>query len=243
MDIQGPGAAVLTVSGNNASRIFYLYNGAALLDVTISGLTLTAVDVPDEDWAARSQASLKAVRVGNLIVAPPWDAPIVVAIRPSMGFGTGHHASTRGCLVLLERAGVGRGTRACDVGTGSGILAIAAAKLGAHDVWATDIDPAAVANVSASADHWEKVVRKLRTQSMPPPGVPRPDAASYDRVATFLETELDRAEAARPHLGKLPLHLADDRPNLGVHVVSIAWSAREPGQPGGQLTLLPIGTP
>ena len=67
------------------------------------------------------------------------------------------------------------------------------------------IDPAGVASVSAGADHWEKVVRKLRTQSMPPPGAPRPDAASYDRVATFLETELDRAEAARPHLGKLPL--------------------------------------
>jgi mono/diheme cytochrome c family protein len=67
------------------------------------------------------------------------------------------------------------------------------------------IDPAAVADVSTGADRWEKVVRKLRTQSMPPPGAPRPDAASYDRVATFLETELDRAEAARPHLGKLPL--------------------------------------
>jgi len=67
------------------------------------------------------------------------------------------------------------------------------------------IDPAAVTDVGASAERWEKVVRKLRTQSMPPPGAPRPDAASYDRVATFLETELDRAEAARPHLGKLPL--------------------------------------
>ena len=67
------------------------------------------------------------------------------------------------------------------------------------------IDPADVGNVSAGADRWEKVVRKLRTQSMPPPGAPRPDAASYDRVATFLETELDRTEAARPHLGKLPL--------------------------------------
>ena len=67
------------------------------------------------------------------------------------------------------------------------------------------IDPAAVTNVGAGADRWEKVVRKLRTQSMPPPGAPRPDAASYDRVATFLENELDRAEAARPHLGKLPL--------------------------------------
>src|SRR5688572_5184597 len=67
------------------------------------------------------------------------------------------------------------------------------------------IDPAGVTNVGAGADQWEKVVRKLRTQSMPPPGAPRPDAAGYNRVATFLETELDRVEAARPHLGKLPL--------------------------------------
>ena len=67
------------------------------------------------------------------------------------------------------------------------------------------IDPADVNNVGANADRWEKVVRKLRTQSMPPPGAPRPDAAGYDRVATFLETELDRAGGARPHLGKLPL--------------------------------------
>src|SRR5262245_40335986 len=67
------------------------------------------------------------------------------------------------------------------------------------------IDPAAVANVGAGAEQWEKVVRKLRAQAMPPPGAPRPDAASYDRVASFLESELDRAEAAKPHLGKLPL--------------------------------------
>src|SRR6186997_3071910 len=67
------------------------------------------------------------------------------------------------------------------------------------------IDPAAAANVGAVADRWEKVVRKLRTQAMPPPGAPRPDAASYNRVASFLETELDRAETAKPHLGKLPL--------------------------------------
>ena len=67
------------------------------------------------------------------------------------------------------------------------------------------IDPTAVANVNDGADRWEKVVRKLRSQSMPPPGAPRPAAESYDRVATFLETELERAEAVRPHLGQLPL--------------------------------------
>jgi len=67
------------------------------------------------------------------------------------------------------------------------------------------IDPAALDNVSAGAEHWEKIVRKLRSQSMPPPGAPRPAPDNSDRVAALLETELDRAEAARPHLGTLPL--------------------------------------
>src|SRR5579862_8103151 len=58
------------------------------------------------------------------------------------------------------------------------------------------IDPASLNNVAANAEVWEKVVRKLRSNTMPPAGAPRPDQATYNSTASFLETELDRSAAA-----------------------------------------------
>jgi ribosomal protein L11 methyltransferase len=107
-------------------------------------LTIAPADIGDEDWAARSQASLKAIRVGNLIVAPPWDPqPTVITIRPSMGFGTGHHATTRLCLSALQALEV-RGRTVLDLGTGSAVLAIASSLLGARDVRGVDHDEDAI---------------------------------------------------------------------------------------------------
>jgi mono/diheme cytochrome c family protein len=63
-----------------------------------------------------------------------------------------------------------------------------------------------VANVPAGAETWEKVIGKLRTSAMPPVGMPRPDAATYDALAAYLETSLDRAAAAKPNPGRVAVH-------------------------------------
>jgi ribosomal protein L11 methyltransferase len=115
----------------------------------VPSVVVVAQDVPDEDWATRSQQSLRAIQAGRFVVAPPWDVPddagggLVIVIEPSRGFGTGHHASTRLCLRALSDLDVA-GSSAVDLGTGSGVLALAVAGLGARSVLGVDIDPDAI---------------------------------------------------------------------------------------------------
>lgn len=129
----------------------------AALREQLPDVALERFEVDDDNWAARSQASLVAVRAGAFIVAPPWDNSrpadrdvTTIIIEPSRGFGTGHHATTRLCLRGLSDLDV-TAKRVLDLGTGSGVLAMAAALTGAREVIAVDVDPDAIDAARESA--------------------------------------------------------------------------------------------
>ncbi|MGH6795145.1 MAG: 50S ribosomal protein L11 methyltransferase [Methylocella sp.] len=114
--------------------------------------------VDERDWVAASLEGLKPVRAGRFLIhGAHWrgavkanDVPI--EIEAALAFGTGHHGSTRGCLFMLEAVARKRRPRAIlDLGTGSGVLAIAAAKLFKRKIHAGDIDPVCVTLASANA--------------------------------------------------------------------------------------------
>ncbi|HEV2238173.1 MAG TPA: 50S ribosomal protein L11 methyltransferase [Ktedonobacterales bacterium] len=118
---------------------------------------LTTRRVAEEDWANAWKEFYHVTHLGaRTVIKPSWrdyDAQpgeIVIELDPGMAFGTGLHPTTRGCLALLERS-VRPGDRVLDVGTGSGILALAAAKLGATHVLALDVSDVAVAATRANA--------------------------------------------------------------------------------------------
>jgi len=132
-------------------------------------------EITSEAWLDRWREHFPPLQVGErFLLLPPWEsAPtntdrMVIVIDPSMAFGTGHHATTQGCLAAIEMLHDSQGPpdRALDLGTGSGILAITLAMLGTREVWATDIDPLALdeARKNGAAN---RVVSSLHLSDLP----------------------------------------------------------------------------
>ncbi|HVP35847.1 MAG TPA: 50S ribosomal protein L11 methyltransferase [Terriglobales bacterium] len=114
-------------------------------------IKLESTEIREEDWSKNWRKAFKPIRVTDrIVIKPGWikkkfPRKLVIEIEPKMAFGTGEHSTTRLCLRALAKY-LKTGDRVLDLGTGSGILAIAAAKLGASNVLALDIDPDAISN-------------------------------------------------------------------------------------------------
>src|SRR4051812_8860340 len=148
-----------TAIEERTSGLRAFFTSAEARDAAMAGLAgqldAVSVDVPDEDWARRSQQNLQPITVGRIVINPGPQLEtaaalpsavvdrLTITIVPSMGFGTGHHATTRLCLAALQEIGVA-GKTVLDVGTGSGVLAFAAARLGATRAIGIDVDPDAI---------------------------------------------------------------------------------------------------
>ncbi len=120
---------------------------------------ITTASLPEQDWGENWKRFFKPVQVtSRFLVKPPWSrvrlkrGQIPIEITPGMAFGTGTHATTILCIRALEERVGKRGRSVLDVGTGSAILSIIAAKLGAKEVWGIDIDGVAVENARENVE-------------------------------------------------------------------------------------------
>ena len=122
----------------------------ALVRRASAAAEITVGTVPATDWTESWKQGVRAHRLGRLTIAPPWlaadlDPATSIIIEPEMAFGTGEHPTTRGVVRLMQ--GVIRpGDRVADLGAGSAVLAIAAARLGAASVAAIEMDHDAIGN-------------------------------------------------------------------------------------------------
>lgn len=123
--------------------------------------------VAEQDWSRGWMEHFQPVEVGAVRIRAPWHEPggdIDVVIDPGQAFGTGHHETTAGCLAALQELDL-RGVRVLDVGTGSGIIAIAAALLGAAEVCGVDTDPLAITAAADNLARHPQVADRVRFAS------------------------------------------------------------------------------
>ncbi|MEM1105374.1 MAG: 50S ribosomal protein L11 methyltransferase [Pseudomonadota bacterium] len=141
-----------------------------LIAQSVPQLAASISDLPERDWVAHALEGLPPVHAGRFVVCGRHTAPAIapgktkLLIEAGPAFGTGHHGTTRGCLLALDSLlRVRRPGRVLDLGTGTGVLAIAALKSGAEAAFATDIEAESVATAAANAAA-NRVSRRLHAR-------------------------------------------------------------------------------
>jgi ribosomal protein L11 methyltransferase len=183
IDRSGGVELVAYTDASGEERLWQAFGGAQATDV-------------ETGWEDRWRDFHRPVRIGGLWVGPPWETPpsdsTVIVIDPGRAFGTGAHPTTRLCLALLQE--LSRGSL-LDVGCGSGVLAIAAARLGYRPVEAVDVEAAAVdaTRANAAANGVTLDVRRVEPHERLPPA------------------DLVVANISRESVLALPQRLATDR--------------------------------
>jgi ribosomal protein L11 methyltransferase len=181
---------------------------------------LGLVDVPEQDWVRLTQSQFAPVEITpEFWIVPTWHEPPagarqVIRLDPGLAFGTGTHPTTRMCLRWIATRGGLAGQRVLDYGCGSGILAIGAAKHGATDIDAVDIDPAAVESTGLNAD-----ANGVRLKA----GLPDASAGRYDVVLAGILAR-QAGELTEAYAPWLPLQVADEDDGW----ILMTGTAREP---------------
>lgn len=171
LDPAGSQMRITVLTGTNADPAALVACAASTAGLPPPAFAVTRLE--NEDWVRRSQSQFGPIRLADrLWIVPSWRTPpdpaaIVVRLDPGLAFGSGSHVSTRLVLEYLEK-NIRKADRVLDYGCGSGILAIVAAKLGAGEIAAVDIDPQALATTTANASDNGVILRVAAPESLPP---------------------------------------------------------------------------
>ena len=177
VSLEGEGTVAAILNGDTDANALV---AAAASSVGIRAPRFSSESLQDQDWVRATQGQFQPITVGaRLWIGASWHTPapgrIAMRIDPGLAFGTGSHPTTKLVLSFLEKQ-IRGGERVLDYGCGSGILAIAAAKLGATQVDAVDLDPEAVTTTRANAAANAVPVRAALPDALP--------AADYDIVVS-----------------------------------------------------------
>ena len=183
----------LPIDRTTASRKEHIRIAVDLISRLCSLPPLEERVMEEGEWMESWKSHFSVLHMGRIVICPSWleyeakAGEVVIGMDPGMAFGTGHHPTTRMCLTELERL-VTPGIRVLDVGTGSGILTIAAARLGAAHVLALDIDPVAIkaARANVKANGLQRVVKVQRRALSPEDS----DGSGFELVVANLYTKV-----------------------------------------------------